>query len=365
MSVRHIGLMSGTSLDGIDAVLADFGASPPRLLHTRYLPYSPELRERLLALARPGDDELHRAAVLGNELSHLYSQAVTDLLSECGLQPQAVAAIGCHGQTVRHCPEPGRRYTIQLCNAALLAELTGITVVADFRSRDVAAGGQGAPLVPAFHHALFAHPEIHRTIINIGGIANLTGLASDGGVSGFDCGPGNLLMDAWCLRHTGRPYDEGGAWAKSGRILPELLDALLAHPFLSLRPPKSTGREAFGPAWLARHLSGNEAPADVQATLLQLTVTAIVQAVQADFPDTREIYLCGGGVHNRALVERLRSALPGRPVEPTDRLGIDADWVEAFAFAWLARQILLKIPAGLPGVTGARGARLLGAIYPA
>ena len=361
----YIGLMSGTSLDGIDAVLADLSPSPPLLSHTFYLPYDAALRSQLLDLHYPGHDELHTAAMLGNELARRYAEAVAGLLSESNVGPEEVTAIGCHGQTVRHCPESGRGYTIQLCNGALLAELSGITVVADFRSRDIAAGGQGAPLVPAFHHILFTHPQIHRLVVNIGGICNLTSLPSKGEVIGFDCGPGNMMMDAWCLQHTGKIYDENGSWAKSGRIIHSLLEKLLALPFFSLPPPKSAGRETFNLAWLERCLSGKETPADVQATLLQLTVLGIAKPVLDYFPDAAEIYLCGGGARNGMLVDALRAALPGRKVELTDSLGINADWLEAFAFAWLAKQVIQGIPGNLPAVTGAKGARLLGAIYPA
>jgi anhydro-N-acetylmuramic acid kinase len=360
----YIGLMSGTSLDGIDAVLADLSPSPPLLSHAFYLPYDAALRSQLLKLHYPGHDELHSAAMLGNELARRYAEAVADLLGESGVKPGEITAIGCHGQTVRHCPESRTGYTIQLCNPALLVELTGITVVADFRSRDIAAGGQGAPLVPAFHHILFGNPQIHRLIVNIGGICNLTSLPPKGKVIGFDCGPGNMMMDAWCLQHTGKIYDEDGAWAGSGRVIHSLLEKLLALPFFSLPPPKSAGRETFNPAWLASCLTGKEAPADVQATLLQLTVLGIARPVLDHFPDEAEIYLCGGGARNGMLVAALRTALPGRKVELTDSLGIDADWLEAFAFAWLAKQAIEGIPGNLPAVTGAKGPRLLGAIYP-
>lgn len=360
----YIGIMSGTSLDGVDAVLADFDSLRPSLLHTFYLPYSADLRHRLLNLHYPGHDELHRGAMLGNELARHYAEAVGGLLDESGTTPGEIRAIGCHGQTVRHCPESGRGYTIQLCNPALLAELNGITVVADFRSRDVAAGGQGAPLVPAFHQVLFSNPQIHRIIVNIGGICNLTSLEPGGEVYGFDCGPGNMMMNAWCLRHTSKIYDENGSWAESGRVIPGLLDKLLTLPFFSLPPPKSAGRELFSPAWLESHLTGDERPADVQATLLQLTILAIAESVRAYFPNAAEVYLCGGGARNGTLVARLRTAMPGKKVELTDSLGVDADWLEAFAFAWLARQAIHGIPANLPAVTGAKGARLLGAIYP-
>ena len=356
--------MSGTSLDGIDAVLADFSSSSPSLLHACYRAYDPELRNRLLELHLPGHDELHRAAMIGNELAHNYAQAVAELLRECNVKTAEVAAIGCHGQTVRHCPQPGRDYTIQLYNPALLVELSGITVVADFRSRDIAAGGQGAPLVPAFHKVLFSHPQIHRAIVNIGGISNITHLPPNGEVTGFDCGPGNIMMDAWCLRHTGHTYDNNGSWAASGEVIPVLLDKLLAMPFFSLPPPKSAGREIFNLAWLESCLSGDELPVDVAATVLQLTVASIAGSISDHFPHVKEVYLCGGGARNGTLVARMRTAMSATKVELTDSLGVDADWLEAFAFAWLAKQAMHGIPGSLPSVTGARGARLLGAIYP-
>ncbi len=360
----YIGIMSGTSLDGIDAVLADFSSSSPSLLHACYRAYDPDLRNRLLELHLPGHDELHRAAMISNELAHHYAQAVAELLRECNVKTAEVAAIGCHGQTVRHCPQPGRDYTIQLYNPALLVELSGITVVADFRSRDIAAGGQGAPLVPAFHKVLFSHPQVHRAIVNIGGISNITDLPPNGEVTGFDCGPGNIMMDAWCLRHTGNTYDNNGSWAASGGVIPALLDKLLALPFFSLPPPKSAGREIFNLAWLESCLSGDELPADVAATVLQLTVASIAGSISDQFPHVTEVYLCGGGARNGTLVARMRTAMSGTKVELTDSLGVDVDWLEAFAFAWLAKQVMHGMPASLPSVTGARGARLLGAIYP-
>lgn len=360
----YIGIMSGTSLDGIDAVLGDFSSSPPSLLHTFYLPYEADLRSRLLDLHYPGQDELHRAAMLGNELARHYAEAVAGLLDESGLKPGDVAAIGCHGQTVRHCPQSGTGYSIQLCNSALLVELTGIAVASDFRSRDIAAGGQGAPLVPAFHQVLFRDPRVHRVIVNIGGICNLTSLTPGGEVSGFDCGPGNMVMDAWSWRHTGEVYDENGAWAESGKVIPALLESLWAIPFFSMAPPKSAGRELFNLAWLDSYLTGQENPADVQSTLLQLTVRGIAEPLLAYFPSAAEVYLCGGGAHNAALVARLQVALPDKKVLLTDSLGVDADWLEAFAFAWLAKQVIEGISGNLPAVTGARGHRLLGAIYP-
>lgn len=357
--------MSGTSLDGVDAVLIDSGQTVPNLLQTHFSPYDVELREQLLALHHPGHDELDRAALLSNRLSRLYAQATMDLLEKAGVPLQQITAIGCHGQTIRHCPEAGKHYTIQLNNAALLAELTRITVVADFRSRDIAAGGQGAPLVPAFHAAVFKHAMHHRVIVNIGGIANITNLDPTKPVIGFDCGPGNLLMDAWCLRHTGRTYDKDGQWAATGRVIPALLEDLLVEDFFAHQPPKSTGRDLFNTHWLERKLHGTEAPQDVQATLLQFTATAIAQAIQAHCPSAEEVYLCGGGAHNGLLRNRLIDNLPGRTVTLTDQLGVAADWVEAFAFAWLAQQTMLRKTGNLTEVTGAKGNRILGAIYPA
>lgn len=357
--------MSGTSLDGVDAVLADFKGNSPALLQTYFQPYDDALKEQLLGLHQSGNDELHRAAILGNQLSHCYAQAVTGLLKGVGINSKQIAAIGCHGQTVRHCPEKTRGYTIQLVNSALLAELTGISVVSDFRSRDIAAGGQGAPLVPAFHQAVFMHASSPRVIVNIGGIANITRLHSRLPVIGFDSGPGNLLMDAWCLQHTGKHYDGNGCWAASGHVIPALLDTLLADPYFERNPPKSTGRDWFNLEWLQQKTSGSEPPVDVQATLLQLTAHSIVAAVVDNCPDTEEIYVCGGGAHNAALMKGLIDKLPGRKVGKTDLLGVAADWVEAFAFAWLAQRTLQRETGNLASVTGAKGDRILGAIHPA
>lgn len=361
----YIGIMSGTSLDGIDAVLVDFSGPSFSLLHTCYIPYDPPLRAALLGLNQAGENELHRAAILSNQLSGWYAQAVGRLLEKSGIDPGEIIAVGCHGQTIRHCPQPENGYSIQLVNGALLAELTGMTVVTDFRSRDIAAGGQGAPLVPAFHHEMFAHRDIHRLIINIGGITNITSLPVSGGVNGFDCGPGNMLMDAWCLKHTGMTYDHNGSWAESGRVINPLLENLLNFPYFSLPPPKSTGREMFSLDWLQPCLRGDEATQDVQSTLLQLTVRTITDSVETYYPAVRELYLCGGGAHNGTLVTRLQQQLPGRRINLTDALGIEADWVEACAFAWLARQSIERAPGNLPAVTGATGSRTLGAIYPA
>lgn len=357
----YIGLMSGTSLDGVDAVLAGFTQNTPRLVGTHYLPYPVELKARLLALHSPQPDELHLAFCLSQELSRFYAHATGALLKKTETAPGQVAAIGCHGQTIRHRPESG--YTVQLVDGARLAELTGITSIVDFRSRDIAAGGQGAPLVPAFHAAMLASADEHRVIVNIGGIANLTDLPPDGSVTGFDCGPGNLLMDAWIGMRQNKPYDENGSWAASGKIQPELLDRMLAHDFFAALPPKSAGREQFNSSWLKNLLRGNESPEDVQATLAELTAHGIVDAAQRFCKGYSALYVCGGGAHNVMLMERL-ARLSGKRVDSTASLGIDPDWMEALAFAWLAKACLERSPGNLPAVTGANGLRVLGAIYP-
>lgn len=358
--------MSGTSLDGVDAALTEFievagQGLKSKVLKTYTLPFNRALREELLALHESGQNEMHRTAMVSNQLAEIYAEAVNGLLREANIQPSQVAAIGCHGQTIRHRPELG--YTIQIGNAALLAELTGITVVSDFRSRDIAANGQGAPLVPAFHHAVFGDPKINRTVINIGGIANLSVLHHDKEIIGFDSGPGNMLMDAWAELHTGARYDESGNWAMTGNVVETLLTQLLAHEFFTLAPPKSTGRDLFNIEWLNAHLNPNDLTQDVQRTLLAFTAQSIADAVQNHAPNTEEIYLCGGGAFNQALIQHLRLLLHPVKIEATDILGIHVSAVEAAAFAWLARQALLKAPGNLPCVTGADGPRILGAIY--
>ena len=353
--------MSGTSLDGIDAVLVDLSLAKPLQLAQAYLPFDDDLRSRLLALHLPGQNELHQAQLIGNQLAKLYAATVARLLTQSKLSSKEIKALGCHGQTIRHCPEHG--YTLQIGNAALLAELTGITVVNDFRSRDIAAGGQGAPLVPAFHHQVLRHPDQHRVIVNIGGISNLTNLPALADATGFDCGPGNLLMDAWCAQHTGKPYDDNGAWAASGKVLPDLLKKMLAELFFTLPPPKSTGRDLFNMNWLQSKLSGKEKTQDVQATLLELTCLTIAQAIQQHCNGATEIYLCGGGAHNQALRNHLGALLPTYSIQTTDALGISSDYLEAIAFAWLAQQTLRGIPANLSLVTGAKHPCILGAIY--
>jgi anhydro-N-acetylmuramic acid kinase len=359
----YIGIMSGTSLDGIDAALVDLSATKPRLVASHYQPYAEPLKEALLALHHVSVNELHQSQLIANRLAREYADATVALLHKADMPATQVQAIGCHGQTVRHRPEHG--YTIQLNNAALLAELTGIHVVSDFRSRDIAAGGQGAPLVPAFHDCVLRHPKVHRVILNIGGIANLTDLPPNGTTTGFDSGPGNLLMDAWIARHQGLPFDRDGAWASSGKLLPALLNRLANESFFALTPPKSTGRDLFNLAWLESHLSGNEAAVDVQATLLALTGNSIADAVQRFCSNAEELYLCGGGAHNSTLVAHLQRKLPQCRIEKTESLNIAADWMEAIAFAWMARQTLHLRPANLPAVTGAKHPCVLGAIYPA
>lgn len=358
----YIGVMSGTSLDGVDAVLVDFSGGRHRVVGKSFLPYEQSLRDQLLGMHESRFDEIHQASLLGNQLARSYATATKALLRKSGVRPEEVQALGCHGQTIRHRPDAG--YTTQLGNGALLAELTGITVVCDFRSRDIAAGGQGAPLVPAFHQAAFADPAAHRVIVNLGGIANLTDLPRSGRVRGFDTGPANMLLDAWAQRHLGKPYDEGGAWSRSGKVIPSLLDAMLGNEYFSRRPPKSTGRDLFNLAWLDSYLVGNEDAADVQATLLALTAQSIARDVRNHCAGATELYCCGGGAANRALVEAIAAALPHVRVGVTGELGVDADWVEACAFAWLARQTLHLQPGNLAAVTGAIGARVLGAIYP-
>lgn len=359
----YVGIMSGTSLDGIDTALLDLSGIQPELLSTHYQAYPQTLRDTLLALHLPAADELHRTQLIANELAHHYADATKSVLLAASVLPQQVAAIGCHGQTIRHRPEAG--YTIQLGNAALLAELSGITVVSDFRSRDIAAGGQGAPLVPAFHDKMLRHPDTHRVIVNIGGISNLTNLAHGQATIGFDCGPGNLLMDAWIKRHLDQPFDKDGIWAASGKVIPALLQSMLDEPFIQAKPPKSSGRDLFSMHWLEQRLQGNERPVDVQATLLEFTSRVISSAILNYCQDAKEVYLCGGGAHNTALLNSLAASLFPRKVQLTDQLGIEADWLEAIAFAWLAKEALLGHSANLPEATGARHPCILGAIYQA
>jgi anhydro-N-acetylmuramic acid kinase len=356
-----VGLMSGTSLDGVDAALVDFGGTSPAVLAHVHHPFPAALHTELLALNSAGPDELGRAAACGNELARRYAAAVGDALARAAVAASEVRAIGCHGQTVRHRPDAG--YTLQLGNAALLAELAGARVVADFRSRDIAAGGQGAPLAPAFHAAMFGGGE-DRAVLNLGGIANLTWLPVAGDILGFDSGPGNCLMDLWAQSHLGTPFDAGGAWAAGAQHDAALLAQLLAEPYFSLPPPKSTGRDLFNERWLRARLSGKHDARQVQATLLELTACSIADALRRCCPGALRLIACGGGVGNRRLVQRLGELLAPLPVETSERYGVAPSLVEAMAFAWLARRTLQELPGNLPSVTGARGPRVLGAIYP-
>ncbi len=370
----YIGLMSGTSLDGVDGVIASFANDTGALQETlgaAHVPFPADLRAELLALQSSGPDEIHREALAANRLVAHYAECVSAVLQEAGISMQKVESIGVHGQTVRHRPDAG--YSRQTNNPALLAELTGIDVIADFRSRDIAAGGQGAPLVPAFHHALFAQQGEDRVVVNIGGIANISILPGSLSrpVTGFDTGPGNVLLDAWIAQHDGRPYDEGGEWAKTGKVHAGLLARLREEPFLSLPPPKSTGRDLFHPAWLAERLAEfpDIASADVQATLTVFTATTISDAIRQYAPNTSTVYVCGGGAFNSYLMTLIYFSLklhrPDIVVTSTATLGIAPNQIEALAFAWLAQRFDTKQPANLPAVTGAEGLRVLGALYPA
>jgi len=372
MSGLYIGLMSGTSLDGVDGVLAAFDPhTPMRLLGHSHRGFAPPLAEELLALNTSGADEIHRAALAANALVAVYAAVVRDLLLSASVNAAEVSAIGAHGQTIRHQPGAfdGTGYTVQLNNPALLAEHTGIDVVADFRTRDVAAGGQGAPLVPAFHRAVFARPAQTRVVLNLGGIANVTVLGADGSTNGFDCGPANALMDAWAMRHTGRPFDADGAWASAGRVLPELLHSLQAEPFFHRPAPKSTGRDLFSAAWLEARLAESPSAAaaahqDVQCTLAELTAWCCAEAVGSAAEGPQELIVCGGGALNGHLMRRLAARLPSLVVRRSDDAGLPCQQVEAAAFAWLAWRFIGRLPGNLMSATGARGPRVLGALYP-
>lgn len=363
----YIGLMSGTSMDGVDGVLA---AITPEgrtqvLAHASTSLPSP-LREELLQLNTPSDNELHRAAVAAHGLTTLYGQVVAQLLDMRRHSAHDIRAIGVHGQTVRHQPQQQAPYTWQLNNPARLAEITGIDVVADFRSRDVAAGGQGAPLVPAFHLGAFGQAGSCIAALNIGGISNLSVLPGDGDARGWDCGPGNALMDHWCQQHTGQAFDRDGAWAATGQVHQNLLERLLQEPYLDQPPPKSTGRDLFNPDWLSSRLAGFDglAPADVQATLTAFTAQACIRDVQQHAAQAHELIVCGGGALNLCLMRLLKQGLPTVEVVSSEARGLPPLQVEAAAFAWLAHKCVRREPASLPSVTGARGARVLGALYP-
>ena len=364
-----IGLMSGTSLDGVDGVVARFDSGIHVAAHS-HLPFDARLHELLLALNQRGDDELHRAALAANALAKLYAAAGTDLLRRAALSASDIIAIGAHGQTVRHRPGEfdGTGYTLQLLNGALLAERSGIDVICDLRSRDVAAGGQGAPLVPAFHARCFARPGEDVAVLNLGGIANLSLLPATGEVTGFDCGPANALLDLWCRHHRATAFDDRGAWAAGGTMNAPLLQRMLADPFFDRPPPKSTGRDLFNESWLQRHLATLPAAAlaaDVQSTLAELTARSVTAALLKHAPRTTRLIVCGGGAFNTHLMSRIAVLLPSVRVGTSAEEGVPPDQVEALAFAWLAHQHVEGLPGNLQAVTGARGPRVLGARYPA
>jgi anhydro-N-acetylmuramic acid kinase len=349
----YIGLMSGTSLDGVDAVLTAISSGSVQARAHVHRPFEADLRGELLALNTAGSNELHRMALASNGVARAYAACVAEVLLSSGHHAQEIAAVGAHGQTVRHCPGQfdGTGYTAQLLNAPLLAELIGIDVVADFRSRDVAAGGQGAPLAPAFHAAVFSKPGVNRALLNLGGIANLTRLGADGKVQGFDTGPANALLDGWCERHQGHSFDADGDWAAGGQVIEPLLVQWLAEPYFGLAPPKSTGRDLFNMVWLERQLTAWPAskPRDVQATLARLTVQSVAHALQSHMPQTTELFVCGGGARNGHLVRSLAAALPSVRVDTTHALGVPVDQVEAVAFAWLAHRMLARQSASRNG----------------
>ncbi|WP_295946130.1 anhydro-N-acetylmuramic acid kinase [uncultured Xanthomonas sp.] len=363
-----LGLMSGTSADGIDAALVRFDhAGRPQLQLGRTYAWAPQQRAVLIALGEGGDiASLDALGQLDAEVAIAFAEAALRLLDDAGVAPAGVRAIGSHGQTVRHRPQADPAFTWQLGDGNRIAELTGIATVCDFRRRDVAAGGHGAPLMPAFHAAMLGAAHEDRAVLNLGGIGNLTLLPAHGAVRGFDTGPANALLDAWCQRHRGQPYDAGGAFAASGAVDADLLQRLLADPWFALPPPKSTGREQFHLRWLEACLdTPAPTPAAVQATLLELTAATVADTLLAQQPATRQLLVCGGGVHNPLLLARLQARLPGVQVHSTQAQGLDPDYIEAMGFAWLARQTLAGLPGNLPSVSGARGPRILGAIHPA
>jgi anhydro-N-acetylmuramic acid kinase len=366
-SALYIGLISGTSADGIDAALVRFEQDRPHLVHALTHPWPDALRTQILQVAQDETRlDLDSYGRLDVAIGQLFAEATQKLLGDSGTRASSVRAVGSHGQTIRHQPSGEWPFTLQIGDASVIAERTGIDVVADFRRADVAAGGQGAPLLPAVHAMLLARAGHTRVVLNLGGIANITVLAADGHVSGFDTGPANGLMDAWCLRHRGEAFDRDGAFAASGQISEALLTQLLNDPYFALPPPKSTGREHFHLGWLDAQLDGfSLTPADVQATLLELTARSVADAIEHHARDAADVLICGGGVHNNVLTRRLHERLQPRELSSTATHGVDPDYLEATAFAWLARQRLLGLPGNLPAVTGASGSRVLGAVYPA
>jgi anhydro-N-acetylmuramic acid kinase len=362
----YLGLISGTSADGVDAALCQFDPQP-RLLAGGTFPYPEDTRDTIIRLAQTETTTtLDELGALDHAVGEHFAAAASALLENTGTQASQIAAIGSHGQTLCHRPRAARPFTWQIGDPSLIAERSGCTVVADFRRRDVAAGGEGAPLLPALHAALLRDPAEARAVLNLGGIANLTLLPGQDAVRGFDSGPANCLLDAWHARHRGMPIDQGGAWAASASPDPELLGELLADPWFRLPPPKSTGREVLNLAWLAQRGAARVAalsPAQVQATLLALTVETVAGALEQTQPSTRRLLVCGGGVHNPTLMAALGRRLPDMLLQSTAALGVDPDLVEAMGFAWLAHATLAGRPGNLPEVTGAGGPRILGGIY--
>ncbi|MEW8506913.1 MAG: anhydro-N-acetylmuramic acid kinase [Candidatus Thiodiazotropha sp.] len=364
----YVGLISGTSMDGVDAVAVDFSSPQPRVIATHVEAYPPHLTASLRALCLPGDNEIDRMGQLDREVGTLFSTACLNLLSKAGMQAREINAIGSHGQTIRHRPQLEHPFSLQIGDPNTIAELTSITTVADFRRRDMAAGGQGAPLVPAFHQALFQHPEMGRVVLNLGGIANITCLPADpdGAVTGYDTGPANCLLDRWIERHRGLALDQQGEWARSGEVIDDLLALLHADPYFKAPPPKSTGSEYFSLDWLLQRIANRHySAADIQATLLELSAASIAQAIILEGFAAGEILICGGGAHNRYLLERLSAHLPEARLAVTSEYGVDPDWVEATTFAWLAKRTLDGLCGNLASVTGADHDVILGGIYPA
>ncbi|UNE62469.1 anhydro-N-acetylmuramic acid kinase [Xanthomonas oryzae] len=369
-SLLYLGLMSGTSADGIDAALVRFAEDTHRrceLVAGTTVAWEPQLRETLVALGQGAETvAIDALGQLDAQVGLAFAAAANQLIRDSGVERRRIRAIGSHGQTIRHRPEADPAFTWQIGDASRIAEHTGITTVADFRRRDVAAGGQGAPLMPAFHLAMLGAGDEDSAVLNLGGIGNLTLIPRDGAVLGFDTGPANALLDSWCQRHHGTPFDAEGAFAASGRVDAALLQALLADPWFALPPPKSTGREQFHLDWVLQAMgSARLDAADVQATLLELTAASVADALLRLQTSTRRVLVCGGGVRNPVLLARLAARLPGVVVESSARHGLDPDYLEAMGFAWLAAELLAGRAANLPSVTGAAGPRLLGAIYPA
>lgn len=368
MDELYIGLMSGTSLNGVDAVLLGFSGNQIKLMQTHSEPFPNELFASVQQLITTQQTSLAQLSDIDHQLAVIYSLAVKKLLHAAGLTASQIQAIGCHGQTIHHQPQGAHRNSLQLGDPSFVAEATGITVVADLRRRDMAAGGQGAPMVPGFHAAAFHSTESQRVILNIGGIANITILPRDGKspVTGFDTGPGNTLLDQWVRRHHDVAFDKNGAWSATGQVIDTLLRQLLADPYFAKSPPKSTGREYFNLDWLEQHMTqAQHAAQDVQATLLELTCQSIAQAIRNYAVDAAEVYVCGGGAHNLQILQRLAQLLAPASVHTTAKLGVEPDWVEAAAFAWLARQTMHKQPGNLMSVTGAKRPVILGGIYQA